>query len=217
MNSVPAEVWSIFVLSLGVSGTAVMVSCAAGMPMGVWLGLHDFSGKSIVRALIFTGMAVPPVVVGLLLYLLLSRSGPLGSWEWLFTRRAMILAQVLLDLPFVVGITMTAIDAIPRELLFQLRSLGASSWQLRCTLLSEAEPGLLLAFATALGRSISEVGAVLIVGGNIGGHTRVMTTAIVLETSRGHFAMAVGLGAILLLVALLINFLVACLQGRIAQ
>lgn len=214
MNSIFAEIWPIFALSLGVSGTAVAISCVIGMPLGVWLGLSEMSGKSVLKAVIFTGMALPPVVVGLVIYLLLSRSGPLGAWQWLFTSKAMVLAQVALDVPFVVGITMTAIDALPRELMFQLRSLGADSWQVRRTLLCEARPGLLLAVATALGRSLSEVGAVLMVGGNIEGHTRVMTTAIVLETNRGRFAMALGLGAILLTLALLINVLIIRLQER---
>lgn len=148
---------------------------------------------------------MPPVVVGLLLYLLLSRSGWLGEWQWLFTTRAMILAQVILDLPFVIGITLTAVEAVPEELQFQLQSLGATPWQLRWTLLGESRNGLMLAVMTALGRGLSEVGAVLMVGGNIEGHTRVLTTAILLETGRGRFAIALSLGAILLTLALAIN------------
>ena len=158
-------------------------------------------------ALIYTGMGLPPVVVGLVLYLLLSRSGPLAFLGWLFTPQAMILAQTLLALPLVAGITMNALGAVPRELIAQVRSLGASRWQLRWTILREARHGVLLAIVAALGRSLSEVGAVLIVGGNIRDHTRVLTTSIVLETSKGEFVLALWLGAILLAIALLLNLI----------
>lgn len=214
MQTLAAEIWPVLALSLWVSGAAVTISSLVGVPLGILLGLSEFPGKGFVRALVLTGMAIPPVIVGLVLYILLSRSGPLGGWEWLFIPRAMILAQVILGLPFVVGITMTAAGALPRELLFQLRSLGATPWQARWTLLAEARPGVLLALATALGRSLSEVGAVWLVGGNIEGHTRVLTTAIVLETSRGRFAVALAFGAALLSLALLANVAIVRLQGR---
>ncbi len=205
MESVLHEILPIVILSLAVSLTAVLISCVFGMPLGVCLALSRMRGRSIIKALAFSGMAMPPVVVGLLLYLLLSRSGWLGEWQWLFTTRAMILAQVILDLPFVIGITLTAVEAVPEELQFQLQSLGATPWQLRWTLLGESRNGLMLAAMTALGRGLSEVGAVLMVGGNIEGHTRVLTTAILLETGRGRFAIALSLGAILLTLALAIN------------
>jgi tungstate transport system permease protein len=205
MESVLHEILPIVILSLAVSLTAVLISCVLGMPLGVCLALSRMRGRSIIKALAFSGMAMPPVVVGLLLYLLLSRSGWLGEWQWLFTTRAMILAQVILDLPFVIGITLTAVEAVPEELQFQLQSLGATPWQLRWTLLGESRNGLMLAAMTALGRGLSEVGAVLMVGGNIEGHTRVLTTAILLETGRGRFAIALSLGAILLTLALAIN------------
>ena len=164
--------------------------------------------------MIHTGMALPPVVVGLLLYLLLSRSGPLASLGWLFTPQAMITAQTILALPFVIGITSSSVSAVPCELGEQIKSLGASHWQCRWAILREARPGILLAVAAAFGRSVSEVGAVLIVGGNIESHTRVLTTAIVLETNKGNFELALGLGAVLLSVALLVNFLILRLQGN---
>jgi tungstate transport system permease protein len=159
-------------------------------------------------------MALPPVVVGLVLYLLLSRSGPLAMLGWLFTPAAMITAQTILALPFVVGITMNSVAAIPRELASQLESLGASGTQVRWTILREARLGVLLAVAAAFGRSISEVGAVLIVGGNIEGHTRVLTTSIIMETSKGEFQFALALGGVLLCLALLVNFLILRLQGN---
>jgi tungstate transport system permease protein len=171
--------------------------------------------RAILAVMIQTGMALPPVVVGLCLYLLLSRSGPLGSFGWLFTLKAMILAQIILTLPFILGITMVSVAAVPPELFLQLRSLGASRWQARWTVLREARAGVALAVATALGRSLSEVGAVLMVGGNIAGHTRVLTTAIVLETSRGRFALALALGGVLLALALVANIMIVRLRGRL--
>jgi tungstate transport system permease protein len=210
---VDAEFWSILLLSLEVSGTAVVISSSIGVPLGAWIGFARFRGKPLVRAVVHTGMALPPVVVGLLLYVLLSRSGPLAFLEWLFTPQAMILAQTILALPFVLGVTIASVESIPSELPLQLTSLGASRWQCRWAILREARQGVLFAVAAALGRSISEVGAVLIVGGNIQGHTRVMTTAIVLETGKGHFELALALGAALLLVALSINLAIVRLHG----
>lgn len=206
---------SILLLSLKVSGTAVLISTVVGLPLGVWLGLERFRGKSVIVGLIQSGMALPPVVVGLLLYLLLSRSGPLGAWGWLFTPHAMILAQFILCLPFVIGITLAAVAAVPPELPWQLRSLGASPRQAQWAVVQEARSGILLAVATAFGRSLSEVGAVWLVGGNIEGQTRVLTTAIVLETGQGHFVLALWLGAALLTVALTINLVIVRYQWRI--
>jgi tungstate transport system permease protein len=207
------EFWSILWLSLQVSGTAVIVSSWIGVPLGAWIGFAKFQGKAMVKALVHTGMALPPVVVGLLLYILLSRSGPLAFLEWLFTPQAMILAQTVLALPFVMGITIASVEGVPAELPLQLASLGATRWQCRWTILREARQGVLLAVAAALGRSLSEVGAVLIVGGNILGHTRVMTTAIVLETGKGQFGFALSLGAVLLVLALAINLTILRLHG----
>jgi tungstate transport system permease protein len=214
MPEIVNAAWPIAVLSIWVSGTAVVASSLCGVPVGAWLGVSDFRGKRLVYALVHTGMAIPPVVLGLFLYLLLSRSGPLARLEWLFTPKAMILAQAMLALPFVVGITMSSVAAVPRDLRIQLRSLGASQWQCRWAILREARQGVLLAVAAAFGRSISEVGAVLIVGGNIQGHTRVLTTAIVLETNRGNFELALVLGAVLLGLALLVNLAILRLHGE---
>jgi tungstate transport system permease protein len=209
-----AQFWPILWLSLQVSGIAVLISSLIGVPLGVWMGLNSFRGKPLVLGTIHTGMALPPVVVGLALYLLLSRSGPIGSLGWLFSPQAMILAQIVLDLPFVIGITVVAVAATPRELQWQLRSLGASPNQARWEIVREARAGILLAIATAFGRSLSEVGAVWLVGGNIQGQTRVMTTAIVLETGKGNFALALLLGSALLAVALAINLIIVRYQWR---
>lgn len=212
---VASELGSTVWRSLHVSGVAVLVSSLVGIPMGTWLGLTRSRVRAILAVMIQTGMALPPVVVGLCLYLLLSRSGPLGSWGWLFTLKSMILAQIILTLPFILGITMISVAAVPPELFLQLRSLGASRWQARWTVLREARAGVTLAVATALGRSLSEVGAVLMVGGNIAGHTQVLTTAIVLETSRGRFALALALGGVLLALALVANIAIIRLHGRL--
>lgn len=214
VSQINAEFWSILWRSLQVSGSAVLISALLGIPLGVWFGLLKGRWRSVIGPIIYTGMALPPVVVGLVLYIVLSRSGPLWFLDWLYTPKAMILAQTLLAVPFVVGIVMTAVAAVPRDLALQIRSLGASRWQTRWTILREARPGVILAVATAFGRSISEVGAVLIVGGDIKGHTRVLTTAIALETGKGEFAFALSLGAALLMMALLVNTLVLRMQGR---
>ena len=201
-------------LSVVVAGAAVLVASLIGLPLGLWLGRLNFRGRRTVWAVVYTGMGLPPVVVGLLIYLLLSRSGPLGFLGWLYTPRAMVLAQVVLDLPFIVGITMTAVAAIPNELHFQLRTLGASEWQAKWALLRQARPGVILAVATAFGRSISEVGAAWMVGGNIQDHTRVLTTAIILETGKGQFALALLLGSVLLAIALIVNVIILRFQGQ---
>jgi len=214
IDAYATELGDILWRSLQVSGVAVIVSSLVGIPIGVWLGSTRFPGRSFLSVLIQTGMALPPVVLGLLVYLLLSRSGPFGGHGWLFTVQAMIIAQVVLTLPFVVGITMASIAAVPPDLFLQVRSLGASPWQARWTVLREARSGVVLALATALGRSFSEVGAVLMVGGNIERHTRVLTTAIVLETSRGRFGLALALGAILMALALAANVAIFRLHGR---
>ncbi len=213
MGEFGQQFWSIVWLSVRVSSCAVVISAAIGIPLGVWLGLSRFRGKRFVAALLHTGMALPPVVVGLVLYMLLSRTGPFGFAEWLFTPQAMILAQTVLALPFVVGITSSAVSAVSGDLITQIRAMGASHWQTRWTVLLEARGGVLLAVAAAFGRSISEVGAVIIVGGNIEGHTRVLTTAIVFETSKGEFTVALALGAVLLALALLVNISILRLHG----
>lgn len=208
------DLWPILALSLQVALCAVTLSVLIAAPLGAWFGLSAFRRSTCVRAVIYTGMALPPVVVGLVIYLLLSASGPLGALGWLFTPKAMIVAQTILGIPFVAGITMSAVAAVPEEIQFQVRALGASPLQARRAVLREARGGLFLAVATALGRSMSEVGAVWIVGGNIEGHTRVLTTAIVLETGKGNFAFALLLGGVLLAVALVLNLAVLRWQDR---
>lgn len=208
------DLWPIVVLSLEVSATAILLSTLIGVPLGAWLGLTGSRVRGPLSVIIYTGMGLPPVVVGLVVYLLLSRSGPLAFLEWLFTPNAMVFAQVILTLPLVTGITMSSVAAVPAELFSQVRSLGASKWQTRWAVVREARIGVFLAVAVAFGRSISEVGAVMMVGGNIHNHTRVLTTAIVLETGNGRFGLALALGGWLLALALLVNIAIVRLQGR---
>jgi tungstate transport system permease protein len=212
--TVDAELGSIVVRTAWVSGAALGLAALAGVPLGAWLGLAHFRGRGLATALVHTGMGLPPVVVGLAVYLLLSREGPLAFLGWLFTPQAMVLAQAVIALPFVSGITLAAVAAVPPELGPQLRSLGAGPWQVRRAVLREARAGVLVALAAGLGRTVSEVGAALMVGGNVRGHTRVLTTAIVLETGRGDFALALALGGWLLALALAVNVAVLRLHGR---
>jgi tungstate transport system permease protein len=156
-------------------------------------------------AALYTGMGLPPVVVGLFVFVLLSRSGPLGELSWLFTPTAMIFAQTVIALPLVIGLTMAAVGSAHPELRPQLRALGATRWQTIATVLTETRLGLLAAIAAAYGRIVAEVGAVMLVGGNIEMKTRVLTTAIVLETRKGAFALALALGLILLIITFAAN------------
>ena len=208
------EAWAIAWLTLRVTGAALLLAALPGVPLGAWLGLARFRGRRAVTALVYTGMGLPPVVVGLAVYLLLSHSGPLGFLDWLFTPTAMVLAQAVIALPVVAGITLSAVSAVPPELLLQVRALGASRWQARRAVLREARAGVLVGLAAAFGRTVSEVGAALMVGGNIQGHTRTLTTAIVLETSKGAFALALALAGWLLALALAVNVAILGLQGR---
>lgn len=208
-------VLEIVLLSLRVSGLALLLGTAVGLPIGAVLGMTRFRGRSVLVALIHTGFALPPVVVGLFVYLMLSRSGPAGDLGLLFTPTAMTLAQAVLATPYIAGISLAAIQAVPADVRLQARALGASPARAVLTHLREARLGIVAAIVGGFGAVISEVGAVMLVGGNIAGETRVMTTAIVLETRRGNFAAAMALGMILLLLAFLVNaILTAAQQGR---
>jgi tungstate transport system permease protein len=210
----PGELAGILLLSLFVSGVAILVSMLLGVPAGIFLGLHRFPGRGFLVTLVNTGMGLPPVVVGLFVFLLLARSGPLGGLDLLYTPWAMVLAQVVIATPLVVGITLAAIQGLDARLHLQILSLGASTGQLYVKLVKEARLSLVAALAAGFGSIISEVGAVMMVGGNIKGQTRVMTTAIVLQTRQGEFANAIVLGAILLALALGINWLFTWVQQR---
>ncbi len=208
--------WQIIWRSLYVSGVSLTISAVLGIPLGALLGLYEFPFKWLAVTITYTGMAFPPVVIGLLVYLVLSRSGPLGFLGWLFTPPAMIMAQVIISLPLVAGFTMSAVQAVPHALRQQVESLGATPLQTTLAVLWEARIGLIVSLVAGFGGIISEVGAVMLVGGNIAGSTRVLTTAIVLETRKGEFDLALALAMVLLGIVFLINALVLRLQGRVA-
>lgn len=197
--------WQIVRLSLWVSGLAVLIGGVLGVPIGAWLGLRDFRGREWLTAFIYTGMGFPPVVVGLVIFLLLSRQGPLGEFGWLFSPTAMVIAQVVLALPLIIGVTMTAVREVSPELRQQMFALGATDRQVLLTTLREARNGVIVGLVAGFGAAISEVGAVMLVGANIRGKTQVLTTAIVEETRKGNFSLALALGIILLLLAFFVN------------
>jgi tungstate transport system permease protein len=212
--SLDPVLYDIIWLSLYVSGLGLMFSIIFGIPLGAFMGLKQFPGRQLMMAILYTGMGFPPVVIGLFVYLILSRSGPLGTLGWLFTPRAMIVAQTIISFPLVAGFTMAAVMGVNPNLRQQLVSLGATGWQATLAILTEARIGVIVSIVAGFGAIISEVGAVLLVGGNIEGKTRTLTTAIVLETRKGDFDLALALGVILLLVTFLANLAMLRLQGR---
>jgi tungstate transport system permease protein len=200
-----AALLEIVALSLRVTGAALLLAALLGLPLGALLGVSRFPGRRVIAVLLSTGMALPPVVVGLALYLLLSRSGPLGALELLFTPTAMVLAQAVLVFPIVASLSRQTIEDLSREYDEQLRAHGATRLRAAATLLVEARYSLPTALLAGLGRALAEVGAVMIVGGNIAHVTRTMTTAIVLHSNRGDTALALALGLILVVLATLVN------------
>ena len=198
--------------SLAVSGCACLIACLLGLALGAWLGVARFTGRAALLTLLNTLLAVPSVVVGLVVYLLLSRSGPLGFLAWLFSFKAMVLAQVLLVLPVVTALTRQLVEDAQAQHGEQLSSLGARPLLRSLLLAWDERYALLTVVIAAFGRAISEVGAVMVVGGNMDGFTRVMTTAIALETSKGDLPLALGLGLILMVVVLLLNVLIGGLR-----
>jgi len=204
--------WSIVGRSLWVSVLATVFACSLGLVLGAWLGVSRFAGRDALLTVLNTLLALPSVVVGLLVYLLLSRTGPLGHLGWLFSLKAMVLAQAVLVLPVVTALTRQCVEDAERNHGEQLQSLGAKPW-LRSVLLAWDERyALLTVLIAAFGRAISEVGAVMVVGGNIEGFTRVMTTAIALETSKGDLPLALALGFVLMSVVLLLNACISALR-----
>ncbi|MBI2303816.1 MAG: ABC transporter permease [Chloroflexi bacterium] len=208
------QVVEVVLLSLLVSGSATLISLLIGVPYGTFLALARFPGRSLAMSLVNTGMGMPPVVVGLLVSILLWRSGPLGLLHLLYTPMAIVIAQVVIAAPIVTGVSMAAIAQLDPRLRMQMLGLGASRWQMLWILLQEAKLPLLTAVMAGFGGVISEVGAVMMVGGNIKGQTRVLTTAMVMETNRGEFGLAIALGIILLVVAYLVNLALTHLQQR---
>ena len=208
------EVMSITWLSLKVSGIATLVSLVLGISVGSVIALTRFPGRRVAVSLVNTGMGLPPVVVGLFVSIMLWRNGPLGFLELLYTPSAMILAQAVIATPIVMGITLAAMQQLPKKLRLQIFALGATRLQMVWILIKEAKLPLLAAVMAGFGGVISEVGASIMVGGNIKGYSRVLTTATVMETSRGNFDVAIALGIILLLLAYVINAILTHIQQR---
>jgi tungstate transport system permease protein len=208
------EVMGITLLSIQVSGTATLISLFIGISVGTTVALSRFTGRRFVVSLINTGMGLPPVVVGLFVTILLWRNGPLGFFRILYTPTAMIIAQAIIATPIVMGITLAAIQQLPQKLRLQILALGATGLQMVWILIKEAKLPLLAAVMAGFGGVISEVGASIMVGGNIKGYSRVLTTATVMETSRGNFDIAIALGIILLLLAFFINLILTQIQQR---
>jgi tungstate transport system permease protein len=212
-----SEIFQITLLSLQISTLATVISLLMGLPLGTLLALGRFPGRSLLLSLINTGMGLPPVVVGLFVAMMLWRSGPLGDLKLIYTPAAIVMAQVIIAFPVVAGLTASALQALDPRLQLQLRGLGASTPQMIWILWREARMPLLAALMAGFGAVISEVGASMMVGGNIRYQTRVLTTAIVLETSKGNFDIALGLGALLLIITFLVNWALTAIQQRSAR
>jgi len=208
------EILEITLLTLRVSISAVLVSTLIGIPTGMFLGLARFPGRRFILAIINIGMGLPPVVAGLWITLFLWRSGPLGDWSWLYTPTAIILAQILVSLPIVTALTSTAFQQINPKLILQVKALGATKIQLYWILMKEVKLAILAAIIAGFGRVIAEVGAAMMVGGNISGETRILTTSIVMEVSKGNFDIALALSFILMTLAFVITFSLTYLQQR---
>ncbi|MCL5023356.1 MAG: ABC transporter permease [Nitrospirae bacterium] len=208
------ELLRIIMLSLEVSGTALVLASLAGLPLGALLGFRNFPLKGLFLTVLNTCMGLPPVAVGLFLYLVLSRSGPLGFLSLLYTNTAMIIAQWVLALPIVASLSHASIVSVDPVIRQASMTLGATPFQISLTVIREARYGIMSGVIAAFGRVIAEVGAILIVGGNIAGYTRVMTTTIALETDKGNFELALALGLILLGISLSINVALHVVQKR---
>jgi tungstate transport system permease protein len=208
------DVWRIAFLSLRVSLTATLISLAIGGPIGALLAFNRFPGRSLVVGLVHTGMGLPPVTVGVIVSLLLWRSGPLGELGLLYSPTAMVIAQAAIATPIVTGFTLAALQALDPRLRLQLQTLGASRLQSTWWLIREAKLPILAAVMAGFGAVISEVGAAMMVGGNIKGETRVLTTATVLEVGRGNYDIAVALSIILLVMTYTVNVTLTVLQQR---
>ncbi|BCS52230.1 ABC transporter permease [Geobacter sp. SVR] len=214
LASLDSEVLAVTLLSLKISCCATLVSLVLGIPSGTLLALADFPGRRLIVSLVNTGMGLPPVVVGLFVTILLWRNGPLGFLEILYTPWAMIFAQAVIATPIVAGITIASIQKLPPNLKLQVLALGATRTQMVRILVREARLPLLAAVMAGFGGVISEVGASIMVGGNIKGSTRVLTTATVMETGKGNFDVAIALSIILLLLAFGVNYVLTVIQQR---
>jgi tungstate transport system permease protein len=214
LTSASPLVWQVITLSLVVSGSAIGIATCIGVPVGYALGITRFAGRGILILLVNTAMGFPPVVIGLFVYMALTRTGPLGFLDLLFTPQGMIIAQVILAVPLVTGVSAAAVANVPRDLRLQLRALGASRIQEGLAVLNEARAGVIVSIVAGFGAIISEVGAVSIVGGGIEGYTDVMTTAIMANVRRGEFPQAMAWAMVLMGIALMVNVALTTFQNR---
>ena len=212
--SADPEILAVLWLSLQVSGTATLIALLLGIPAGAALALARFPGRTLVVSAVNTGMGLPPVVVGLFVTIMLWRSGPFGDWEALYTPAAIVLAQAVIASPIVTGITLAAVQNVPAKFRLQLVALGASRAQMVWVVLREARLPMLAAIMAGFGGVISEIGASMMVGGNIRGQTRTLTTAMVLETGKGNFEVAIALSILLLALVFGINWALTAVQQR---
>ena len=212
LSSSSVDVWAIVFTSVRVSGTATLIALIIGLPVGLLVGTKRFIGRRAALVIFNAGMGLPPVVVGLIVAMALSRRGPLGDLGLLYSQQAMVIAQVVIAIPIVMAITAASVAAVPRELILQARSLGAGRWRRSILTLSEARMGLIAAVAGGFGAIISEVGAVQMVGGNLEGDTRVMTTGIMQFTRMGRYGEALALAAILMAIVIFVNVILTGLQ-----
>jgi tungstate transport system permease protein len=208
------EVMSIAGLSLRIALTSVVIGSIIGLPLASLIHFHNFRGKRILISLIQTFYSIPTVTVGLLVFVLFSHSGPLGGLDLIFTPTVMVIGQVILVMPILLGMTISALSGVDRYIIDTARSMGANSWQTMLVIIKEARFAVIAAVVLAFGRAISEVGLAMMVGGNIKGFTRVLTTAISLETSQGDWELSMALGIILIFIALVINIIMNRIQQR---
>jgi tungstate transport system permease protein len=208
-----AELWRIVWVSVSTSVIGLLIATPCAVLLGYFVSTQLFPGRRVVIWLAQVSLSIPTVLIGLLLYLLLSRSGPAGDLRWLFTQSGLIVGQVLIALPVLVAFTLAAVQAADPRLVETATTLGASRWRVMWTVLREVRFGVMAAIINGFGRVISEVGCAMMVGGNIAGETRTITTAIALETSKGDFAQGIALGMVLIAIALAINAALLLLQG----
>ena len=208
------EIIEITLRTLAISSSATALALMIGIPLGAVLALRRFWGRGLIVAAVNTGMGMPPVVIGLLVALILWRTGPLGDLNLIYTPTAMVVAQLLLSLPLVVGFSLASIQSVNPRLIGQMWAMGANRWQVLWLLVRETRLGLLAAVMAGFGAAISEVGASMQVGGNLAGETRVLTTATVLETGRGNFEVAIALSLVLVVLAFLVNLVLTAVQQR---
>ena len=208
------SVYSAISVTVTVSSLSLMISLIIGLPLGFLLGYYQFPGKTIIRTIVDTFLALPTVVIGLIAYTMLSQVGPLGEYNLLFSQQAIIMGQIVLGLPIIIALTAAQVEAVDKRLYTSLKGLGANSYQILIGTLIEARFGLMTAAMTAYGRIITEVGISMMVGGNIKYHTRTITTAIALETGKGEFVTGIALGLVLFAVALMVNIALSVLKRK---